>query len=156
MTNAVRYQYAVELMERGHPRSSAERAAGYRDGGLPRFIPARVPYVPRVETERAADSPQAETVAIMARVGKPFGVTPEMMQGPRRTRNIAWPRMAAMAAIRAEKPNLSYPAIGTLFNRDHTTILHGVREHQARMDWADFLIWAGNPEGQLELFREAA
>jgi hypothetical protein len=30
--------------------------------------------------------------------------------------------------------NMSLPAIGKVFNRDHTTVLHGIRQHQRKID----------------------
>lgn len=155
--SSARYLYALELMANGHPQSSAARAAGCYVGDLPSAEVARKAYAPHLRAPQSSQTPVDRVTQIMARVGEPYGVTPQMMRDQRRTRVIAWPRMAAMAAVHRELPRLSYPAIGRAFGgRDHTTILHGVRDHNNRMAWAEFLIWAGNPDGQLMLFREAA
>jgi chromosomal replication initiation ATPase DnaA len=58
--------------------------------------------------------------------------------------------------VRRQRPHLSFPEIGRIFNRDHTTAIYGIAKVEDALAWADFLIWAGNPEDQLELFREAA
>lgn len=47
----------------------------------------------------------------------------------KRTRDVARPRQIAMYALRELCPHLSWPEIGRrLGNRDHTTIMHGVRK----------------------------
>lgn len=57
------------------------------------------------------------------------GVTIERIKGPSRNRAICRARMEAIYAVRMERPDLSYPAIGRWFGgRDHTTILHSVRK----------------------------
>lgn len=148
--------YAIDLMRKGHPRSSAARASGCHEADLPVIAPVRVEFTPTPKAIIIA-SPTDRFSAIMTRVGEPYGVTPKMMRDIRRTRKIAWVRMAAMAAVHAELPRLSYPAIGRAFGgRDHSTVMHGVREHNARMAWAEFLIWAGNPDGQPDQLRVAA
>jgi chromosomal replication initiator protein len=69
---------------------------------------------------------------IEAAVCSRFGLTPEVLRGPRRERGIARPRQIVMFLAREMTP-LSYPRIGAHFNRDHTTILHGERQVRALM-----------------------
>lgn len=60
------------------------------------------------------------------------GVTIERIKGPSRNRAICRARMEAIYAVRMERSDLSYPAIGRWFGgRDHTTILHSVRKIEA-------------------------
>ena len=48
--------------------------------------------------------------------------------GSQRTRRIARPRQIAMYCVRTLCPHMSLPRIGQMMGgRDHTTILHGVR-----------------------------
>lgn len=55
----------------------------------------------------------------------------EEMLGNDRSRWLAWPRQDLMLALRER--GLSYPKIGRLLgDRDHTTIMHGVRKAKAR------------------------
>jgi len=55
--------------------------------------------------------------------------------GPQRTRTIARARQVAMYCIRSLCPHMSLPAIGRMMgNRDHTTILHGVRNIEALIE----------------------
>lgn len=85
-----------------------------------------------------------------------YGVTPDQLMSYRKPRKWAYPRQMAYTLLR-DKYALSYPHIARLFNgRDHSTIIYGVRMHEARMEWVAFLMWAGNPDGQMNLFSEAA
>lgn len=154
--------YAMDLMEQGHPLTSAARAAGCCVTDIPSIILKRTDYAPPpprpvpVILPRVM-APADRTTEIMRRVGAPFGVTPQMMRDIRQTRTVAWPRAAAMAAIREELPHLSLPAIGQKFGgRDHTTALHAIRQHKARMAWVELLIWAAKPDEQPDLFARAA
>ncbi|MBX3751922.1 MAG: hypothetical protein KF897_17725, partial [Opitutaceae bacterium] len=47
--------------------------------------------------------------------------------GASRTRHVVEARFEAIRLVRAARPDLSLPAIGRLFNRDHTTILHALK-----------------------------
>lgn len=49
-----------------------------------------------------------------------------------RDKKFSWPRMVGMYLCR-EITDLSYPQIGRLFDRDHTTILHGYRRTKSLM-----------------------
>lgn len=53
--------------------------------------------------------------------------------GAQRARHIAWPRQEIM--YRASKETrCSLPQIGrVLGNRDHTTVMYGIRRHETRM-----------------------
>lgn len=85
-----------------------------------------------------------------------YGVTPDQLMSYRKPRKWAYPRQMAYTLLR-DKYALSYPHIGRIFNgRDHSSIHHGVKIHEARMAWVEFLVWAGNPDGQMDLFRDAA
>lgn len=51
------------------------------------------------------------------------------MQSPNRARRIAWPRHFAFYVVKRVRRDLSLPQIGRAFgNRDHTTVLHGLRK----------------------------
>lgn len=73
---------------------------------------------------------------ICAEVCERYGVTLEDLKGPERSRRCVYPRHAAMWEM-AKQAHLSLPMIGDfLGKRDHTTILHGIRTHQRRLDAA--------------------
>ena len=69
---------------------------------------------------------------IEAAVCARFGLTAEILRGPKKQRGIARPRQIVMFLAREMTP-LSYPQIGAHFHRDHTTVLSGERRIRALM-----------------------
>ena len=55
----------------------------------------------------------------------------EDVAGRRRSRIIVEARHACFVAVFKERPDLSYPSIAKIFNRDHTSIIHAVQKHGA-------------------------
>ena len=53
------------------------------------------------------------------------------LKGQNKYRRVAQPRQEAMWEM--HQAGYSYPQIGRFLNRDHTTVMHGVRAHEARM-----------------------
>lgn len=83
-----------------------------------------------VETRKARE--------IIAEVAEAHGFTFEDMTGPRKFREISVARQEAIWACRqVRRPDgsqrYSLPFLGHLLNRDHTTVLHGERQHAARL-----------------------
>jgi chromosomal replication initiation ATPase DnaA len=76
--------------------------------------------------------------AITAIVAARHGLTVEELREPGRSRYVAYPRQEAMWMMRQVKTangehRFSLPQIGRyLGGRDHTTVLHGVKAHEAR------------------------
>lgn len=104
-------------------------------------------------------TPRENTHALIGDLAEPYGISLLGVLGFRRTRPYSVVRQAAYSAVRAARPAMSLPEIGRVFsNRDHTTILYGIRMHRARMAWAEFLMWAATPEDddQLDLFEQVA
>ena len=52
----------------------------------------------------------------------------EELRGPSRYRLVALARHELMGWLRRNVPGLSYPDIGRLLDRDHTTVISGVRK----------------------------
>jgi hypothetical protein len=70
---------------------------------------------------------------VIREVAEQRGVHIRDILGPSRMRRFAWPRQEAMFEAYVQCPHASYPAIGRILgDRDHTTILHGVRAHCER------------------------
>lgn len=70
--------------------------------------------------------PQGVTVDhIVAEVARGFDITFEDIVGQSRARTITAARACAMAVVRAAT-DLSFPEIGEVFDRDHTTVMHHV------------------------------
>ena len=64
---------------------------------------------------------------IQKKVCAHYGLTMREMLSDRRGRYLSRPRQIAMFLAR-ESTIRSLPEIGRLFNRDHTTVIHAVRE----------------------------
>lgn len=91
-----------------------------------RVIPETVPVI---EAE-----PTISIREIIYHVAEKHGVDARDIIGPWRNRRVVAARQEAMYLCR-ERTMHSLPAIGRHFgNRDHTTILHGIRKHQERME----------------------
>ncbi len=63
---------------------------------------------------------------IISKVVERFGISVEELKSKNKQRRIADARQVSMYLIR-EMTDLSLPRIGEIFNRDHTTVLHGWR-----------------------------
>jgi chromosomal replication initiator protein len=66
-------------------------------------------------------------VAVLTAVGRYFDVPVDALKGKARHKQIVVPRQIAMYLMR-EDAHLSTPEIGRLLNRDHTTVLHGIKQ----------------------------
>ncbi|MBX7200322.1 MAG: hypothetical protein K1X51_13225 [Rhodospirillaceae bacterium] len=82
--------------------------------------------IPQVRTRVPAI---AEIIAVVA---KDTGMTVAMLVGDRRSRPIVAARHLAYWRV-ARETGASLAAIGRAFgDRDHTTIIHGIRKHEQR------------------------
>jgi hypothetical protein len=86
------------------------------------------------------DNPEAEIMVIPMRpdrlfsntteikdaVAEAFGVSVSALVSDRRTMDLAKPRFAAYAIYR-DHTKFSLPRIARIFNRDHTTVMHGLK-----------------------------
>lgn len=71
-------------------------------------------------------APPARARKIIAEVAAAYELTPADLTGPRRFAKIMEPRRIAMARIRNEL-GYSFPQIGRLFNRDHSSVIWAIR-----------------------------
>jgi chromosomal replication initiator protein len=69
----------------------------------------------------------ATPVAILTAVARYFGIKADDLKGKARHKQIVGPRQVAMYLLR-EDGHLSTPEVGRLLNRDHTTVLHGLKQ----------------------------
>lgn len=68
-------------------------------------------------------------------VAEIFGVAPHLLIGRGRRHPLVDYRHVAMWVVKQCFPTLSYPMVGRLFGgRDHSTIIHGVRNVEARRE----------------------
>ncbi len=65
--------------------------------------------------------------AILLAVARFYGINSDELKGRSRHKQIVVPRQIAMFLLR-EDAHLSTPDIGRLLNRDHTTVLHAVKQ----------------------------
>jgi chromosomal replication initiator protein len=92
--------------------------------------PVTVELAARVLHDLVAPGPSGRTVtstAILFAVGRYYGVNPDELKGRSRHKLIVVPRQIAMYLLR-EDAHLSTPDIGRLLNRDHTTVLHALKQ----------------------------
>jgi chromosomal replication initiation ATPase DnaA len=76
--------------------------------------------------------------AIIWAVADERGVSPDEITGRGRTQKVAHARQEVMWRARQVlrpdgSPRYSFPFIGRELNRDHTTVVHGVAAHEARV-----------------------
>lgn len=71
-----------------------------------------------------------EMVAIVERQA---GLEPGAMASDRRGRSHAWPRQVLCHLARTYCTRLSLPEIGAALNKDHTTVMHGVKAVTTRL-----------------------
>ena len=81
----------------------------------------------------------ARATEIVTAVASAHRVSLGRLFGPSRTRDIVWPRQEAWAKLYAlrsahatQHALYSLPQIAGWFDRDHTTVLHGIRAHWKR------------------------
>ena len=72
---------------------------------------------------------KAEALGIIKDVAANTGFSVEELTGKRRFTGLVEARHRAMAQIR-ERTALSYPEIGNLFNRDHSSVIHAVQKQR--------------------------
>jgi len=137
------YQHYKNVRQRIETTS---KEAAIRNG----VIVLPIKKLPPPEQKRAAETEQSEETPvisleppkhlnevqkIMYEVAIKHGVRVSDLRGPSRTKRFVIARQEAMWEIRNRRPTFSLPQIGRLFGkRDHTTVLHGIRVHQKRLD----------------------
>lgn len=75
---------------------------------------------------------------VFVRIEHVHGIDRDMLVGTSLNRKIVQARQFGYYVLR-KRFNLTLPAIGAVFNRDHTTIMHGVDAVRARDQEAEAL-----------------
>lgn len=78
----------------------------------------------------AIRAPRDAIAAIVAEVSAATGISETDIMGTRRWANVSAARQ--LVWFIAHRNGVSLPAIGAVFDRDHTTVWHGVRAEMAR------------------------
>jgi chromosomal replication initiator protein len=92
--------------------------------------PVTLDLAARALRDLVAPGPAGRAVtpaAILLAVGRYYGINPDELKGRSRHKQIVEPRHISMYLLR-EDAHLSTPEIGRLLNRDHTTVLHGLKQ----------------------------
>lgn len=112
MSTAAENRMRVARGQYGHP-ASRFRSRDYRMPRTPRHTP----------TEEAAREIAVEVAARLR-------LTLDDIRSPRRTQDLLAARR--LIAALARQAGASLPEIGRVINRDHSTVLHGLRRGQAQ------------------------
>ncbi|MFN3929627.1 MAG: chromosomal replication initiator protein DnaA, partial [Thermoflexus sp.] len=97
-----------------------------------------LPLTMEVATSALADLlPRRKSISIdriIEVVADFYGVPAEALRGPRRNKELVYPRQVAMYLAR-EETGASLPQIGEAFGgRDHTTVLYGIEKVQSELE----------------------
>ena len=89
------------------------------------------PYaIKRKLTKRYAVSAREQAAGIIAETAQKHGVTVAIILSHDRTWLVRDARHEAIARVFDQFPHWSYPVIGKVFDRDHTTIMHALRRRR--------------------------
>jgi chromosomal replication initiator protein len=92
--------------------------------------PVTVELAARALRDLVAPGPSGRTAtptSILFAVARYYGVKADDLKAKSRQKQIVAPRQIGMYLLR-EDAHLSTPEIGRLLNRDHTTVLHGIKQ----------------------------
>lgn len=104
--------------------------ATLQDAPLSAELAARA--LAHIYNEKKQPSSSLSPNTVLQGVCQYYNISPEIIRGKQRGRNIVWPRQVAMYLMR-EETNASLFQIGVELGRDHTTILHGWEKVHAEM-----------------------
>lgn len=100
-----------------------------------RWVPPRrrtvAAPVPLSEIETARQAELRDAVRVVSRVAREAGLSLSEIRSRSRRRDLVDTRQAAALAARRETA-ASLPQIGRILNRDHSTVLHGLRQLAAQ------------------------
>lgn len=131
------HEYAQNLASKGTPLNAISRATG--------LSMQDITYL-RPRERRSYTTPKPETAAeVMPQYGsrraktvfmdscERLNVDPAIILGDKRDRKYVWPRQEIMFDIFVTCPRMSHPSIARMMKRDHTTVIHGIRQHCKRI-----------------------
>lgn len=120
---------------RGDRAAIAELTAPLDVDQLRTLVATVAVQVAQVMPDEAASGPAAVCELAINAAAPLFGVTPEEIRSPQRSRPISDARAVAMTAAR--ETGLSLPSIAEEFGKDHGSVIHAVRRTQQRRRLAD-------------------
>lgn len=97
-------------------------------------------HIPATETKAKRQPGQNDyyarirAEALLEAIAKKHGLTVSQIKERTRMRSRSWPRQEYMHA--AVEEQISYKTIAEVAGlKDHTSVIHGVRQHAARKEW---------------------
>lgn len=138
------HDYARSLADKGTPLTAISRATGLSIQDIGYLRPReRQTYVrPEPKSEQKPmpvfTAPvvnlKSHSQQVLEQSCAEHGITVEEAKSGTRKRPVSWPRQGVMFDLFVKCPQLSTPIIGRMLGgRDHTTILHGIEKHAARI-----------------------
>lgn len=127
--------YAHALLQRGMGVQDAAILSGCGPDLVRAMRPVREEYTPYRGLETYGPpkmTPGQKINATIKVVALRHGVSLEEIMSDTTKHKIARARHEAMYILKT-KFRLSYPRIGAIMRRDHSTVIHGVRAHAARI-----------------------
>lgn len=131
------HDYALSLANKGHSAQSILTATGVRLG----FSVPRKEYTPQPAPEAVPERPMTHRESIVTQrmkmeadikeIALDNGITFQEIMGRGKANKYAHPRQEAMFMLYI-KWHLSYPRIGKLMRRDHSTVVYGVASYCRR------------------------
>lgn len=104
------------------------------------------------EASLAAPLPWAlRRSAVMHEAARLWGVSPDNLTGMSRIRDFVYPRAAIVLALRVS-PAMSYPQIGRVLHRDHSSIIN--LERIGQTEFARDLTFKARTQVLMELVRK--
>lgn len=91
-------------------------------------------YSPVNTHDAGAQTKRAHIKSLIAKAARDNGVSYEDIMSRARPQNVCRARFDAIAAVAAAYPDMSFPRLGRIFQRDHSSIVHALmmRGHQPR------------------------
>jgi len=126
--------YARALLQRGMGAQDAAILSGCNIDLVRAMKPRREEYTPyRAKEAYGPPMPtrKQRIDATIKGVALRYGVEVEDIMSDKIKRRFAWPRQEVMYLLRA-KFDLSYPRIGEILGRDHSTVMSGRRHYMMR------------------------
>lgn len=100
------------------------------------------------EPKKVISSPRITLQKIMELVGEEYMIRPDILQGKEGRNKYAVPRQLVWYLCRMHT-DFSYPEIGEMFARHHTSIIYGAQQTEIRMKTMYFKSIVDNLEAQL-------
>lgn len=131
------HEYAQNLALEGVPLNAISRATGLSMQDITYLRPRERRSYTTPKPETAAEvtpqygSRRAKTVFMDS--CERLNVDPAIILGDKRDRKYVWPRQEIMFNIFVTCPRMSHPSIARMMKRDHTTVIHGIRQHCKRV-----------------------